>query len=289
MFTSTSLRLKQVALLATFLFFITGSLKSQHQKFNNYLLRAVDTIEKNWALRGYDINGVFTHDLSFGRNKLKAAHEPGTMCVAAQLELIVTALNIYVAETGDSSVYNYLPVKHWVSTQSKTFKDLVWVNSGSSGSAYALNTYGMGKVCDYKELTPGSFVNLNRNNRTGHAVLFISYIDSTGKELRGWSGKAKGFKYYSSQGKGPGRGGFSYRYAFFGNNCPTISNDKKRDCGVIYSEKQTLLNCGFMLHPKYWNSKQRDIAIAQMKKIHSLGENGVNPAYLEQNTIDDDN
>jgi endo-alpha-1,4-polygalactosaminidase (GH114 family) len=44
-----------------------------------------------------------------------------------------------------------------------------------------------------------------------------------------------------------------------------------------------------MLHPKYWNSKQRDIAITQMKKIHSLGENGVNPAYLEQNTIDDDN
>lgn len=281
-----SYRQKLMCLLTVFLL-VVNPLKSQDRKFNSYLLRAVDTIEKNWALRGYDIKGVFTHDLSFGKSTLKASRPAGTMCVAAQLELIVTALNIYVKETNDSSVYNYLPIRHWVSTQSKTFKDFVWVNSGSSGSAYALNAYGMGTVCGYKELTPGSFVNINRDNRTGHAVLFISYIDSLGNELTGYSKKAKGFKYYSSQGKGMGYGGFSYRYAFFGKGCPTISAGKKRDCGVIYSDRQSLMNCGYMLHPKYWNKQQRDAGIATMKKISSLGENEVNPKYVNQETIDD--
>ncbi|WP_341838870.1 hypothetical protein [Chitinophaga caseinilytica] len=262
-------------------------LNAQDRKFNSYLLRAVDTIEKNYALRGYDIKGVFTHDLPFGKNKLKASRPAVTMCVAAQLELIVTALNIYAAETGDSSVFDYLPIRHWVSTQSKTFKDFMWVNSGSYGSAYALNAYGMGGMCTYRELTPGSFVNLNRTTRTGHAVLFICYIDSLGHELTGYSKRAKGFKYYSSQGKGPGVGGYSYRYAFFGTDCPFIGNIGKRDCNVIWSDKQKMLNCGFMLHPKYWNKKARDLAIVAMKKVSSLGENDVNPAYLNQEMTDD--
>jgi hypothetical protein len=272
-----------------FTFLLTfGSISgiAQDKSFNVYLLRAVDSIEKNWALKGYNIESAFTHDLKIGRVTLKASSPSTTMCVAAQLEIIVTALNIYYQETKDSSFFNYLPTKHWTSTNAGTFKDLVWVNSGSSGTAYALSKYGMGEMRDYKSLKPGSFINLNRN-RSGHAVLFISYIDSAGNELAKYSNEVKGFKYYSSQGKGPGWGGFSYRYAFFENYCPKLSNNKKRDCGIIYSEAQTLLNCGVMLMPKYWNKQQRDLMLAAIRKIHSLGENKVNPKYLVENDIDD--
>lgn len=273
--------------LTVFFHFLSFTVRSQDQAFNSYLLKAVDVIENKWALLGYDKKGVFTHDLSFGQKTLKASYPPGTMCVAAQMEIIVTALNIYVEETRDSGVFTYLPAKHWISTQSKTFKDLVWVNSGSQGTAYALKAYGMGKICSYKELIPGSFVNINRNNHSGHAVLFISYIDKDGNELKKYSDKVKGFKYFSSQGKGIGNGGFGYRYAFFGNDCPVVEAGKKRDCGLIYSEKQSLLNCGYMLLPKYWDKKQRDAMIAEANKIHGLSENRVNAKYEIQNTTDD--
>jgi len=275
--------------LALLFFMHSGAVRAQTPKmtFNKYLLRAVDTIEKKWALRGYDIKGVFTHDLGFGDKTLKASRPAGTMCVAAQLEIIVTALNIYAAEHKDASVYSYLPLRHWVSTQSGTFKDLVWVNSGSQGTAYALRAYGMGELRRFSDLLPGSFVNLNRNNRTGHAVLFLSYIDGAGNKLDHYSDKVRGFMYYSSQGKGPGVGGFGYRYAFFSNLCPTIPKDKKRDCGLIYSDKQSLLNCGVMLDPGQWDKKQRDAQLEAIKKIHSLGENKVNSIYAVQNTTDD--
>jgi hypothetical protein len=278
----------KLSIFATFIFCLVYSTsKGQTKTFNSYLLKAVDSIEKKWSLRGYDINGVFTHDLNFGTKTLKSSRQPATMCVAAQLEIIVTAINIYVAETKDSSAYNFLPIKHWVSTNSGTFKDLVWVNSGSFGTAYALKAYGMGEMKTFKELLPGSFINLNRNNRTGHAVLFVAYIDSDGNELSKYSDKVKGFKYYSSQGKGPGFGGFGYRYAYFEKECPTLVAGKKRDCGIILSDKQKFLNCGMMLIPKYWDKQQRDLQLKEIAKIHSLGENKVNAKYLIQDTIDD--
>lgn len=236
-------------------------------------------------MRGYDKSGVFTHNIPFGRNSLKASRPPGTMCVAAQLEIMVTALNMYSAETKDTSVFTYLPVKHWRTTQARTFRDLVWVNTGSYGTAYALKAYGMGTMCSFKELLPGSFINLNKdmNNRehSGQAVLFLAYIDGAGNELSQYSARVKGFKYYFSQGKGPGVGGFGYRYAFFGDQCPNVGAGKKQDCGIIYSDTQKLLNCGYMLAPKYWNKQQRDAKLAAIKNIKSLAEDQVNPKCLK--------
>jgi hypothetical protein len=280
---------KSILLLSVFFCLVCTTVKSQSSKanFNIYLIRAADTIQKHWALRGYDINGVFTHDMSFGRKTLKASKPALTMCVAAQLEIIITALNIYAKETKDASVYDYLPVKHWVSTETGTLKDLIWVNSGSQGTAYALQAYGMGTLCRFDQLLPGSFVNINRNNRTGHAVLFLSYIDGAGNELKVYSDKVKGFKYFSSQGKGPGVGGFGYRYAFFEPLHPTLPAGKKRDCGIIFSNKQSLLNCGMMLFPSQWNKQQRDAKLAEIRNFHSLTEDTVNPKYAVQNTTDD--
>jgi len=276
----------KLAFVIIFTLNITASI-AQTKAFNEYLLKAVAEVEKNWALKGYDINSAYTHNLSLGKLVLKASNPSYTMCVAAQFELIITALNIYVRETKDSSVYTFLNSTQWVSTTPGTFKDLVWVNTGSYGTAYALDKFGMGKIVPFKDLKPGSFVNINRKNNTGHAVLFLAYINEKGEELPTYSSAVKGFKYYSSQGKGIGVGGFGYRYAFFDAACPVIESTKKRDCGIMFSENQSTLNCGYMLMPAFWNKKVKDSIINKYKANEALPENPVKKSYEVQNTTDD--
>lgn len=258
--------------------------------FNEYLLKAVEKIDKEWSKLGYK-NKAYTHDLTLGSIKFKATNAPYTMCVAAQMEIIVTALNIYCNETGDISPYNYLSNKQWTSLKTGTFKDLVWVNSGSKGTADALEKFGMGKIVPFEELTPGSFINLNRTTKSGHATLFIGYLDKNGNILTKYSKKVVGFKYYSSQGK-KDNGGFDYRYAFFDGFCPSLSDGKRRDCKIIRSKNQKYLNTGLMFLPQYWNAKSRDKIINKAFKRNSLSkskdkENGMNPRYMNQVTIDD--
>src|ERR1700719_3148711 len=64
-------------------------------KLNSYVLRAIDTVELKYAGLGYD-QQAFTHDLPFGKDAvLPASKKPVTMCVAAQMEVLVEALNLY--------------------------------------------------------------------------------------------------------------------------------------------------------------------------------------------------
>jgi hypothetical protein len=253
--------------------------------FNAYLLRAVQEIQSKWALKGYDIKAAYTHDLRLGEILFKATNPPLTMCVAAQMEIMVTALKIYADETGDKSCQTFLPSSQWTSLQAGTFKDLVWVNSGSKGTADALEKFGMGKIVPFTELKPGAFINLNRKSGTGHAVLFLSYLDGKGESVETYSSKVAGFKYYSSQGKGTGSG-FDYRYAFFEGNCPVLEPTKRRDCHVIRSENQKFLNTGMMFTPTNWRTELRD---THFEQVFPLEEHDVNPAYREQITTDDVN
>lgn len=252
--------------------------------FNTYLLRAVDEVYENWPLKGY-ASAAFTHDLTLGHLTFKATGAPYTMCVAAQMELIVTALNIYLKEGGDKAFLDFLPPHQWLTLMSGTFKDLVWVNSGSNGTASALLKFGMGEEAPFNELKPGCFINLNRVNKSGHAVLFLSYLDAAGNELADYSDAVVGFKYFSSQGKKV-EGGFDYRYAFFDGISPVLGGGKKRDLGVMRSAKQKYLNCGFMYTPTQWDAARRDEASNGLIP-KAFGENDVNPAYLDQETIDD--
>ena len=229
-----------------------------------------------------------SEDLTIGSIKLLATNRPYTMCVAAQMEIIVTAINIYVAETEDQKPLTYLPENEWKKLNGSSFKSMVWLAEGSNsnGTADALETYGMGKVVNFDELTPGGFINLNRTNGTGHAVLFISYIDKHGYQIDEYNNSVAGFKYYSSQGK-KSDGGFDYRLAFFGDVCPQVPDAVKRDCGVIYSDKQKLLNTGVMFMPNEWN-QEKAILFQSIEKIEKdLSEDYINPKYLDQTTTDE--
>ena len=116
----------------------------------------------------------------------------------------------------------------------------------------ALRNFNMGGNIPFEELEPGSFININRNTGTGHAVVFLSFIDIDGTEYTEYNEDVIGFRYFSSQGTSEvGSGGFDYRYAIF-EDYGSPEMPYKRDINIIYSTDQHLLNTGVMFMPMYW-------------------------------------
>lgn len=224
--------------------------------FNPYVLKAVTYLKANYGLQGYDINSILTHDIQYGSyGVLKARHAPLTMCVAAVMEVILTSYDLYAKETGDYTIYDYLPKKSFEGLGVTDIKGHIWVNHAfkADGTADALANFGMGVKVPFESLKPGSFVNINRTTKTGHAVVFLNFINAKGEEQAQYNDTVVGFRYFSSQGRATaGDGGFDYRYAVFSKfGCPD-NMPGKRDCNVIYSANQTYLNTGMMMSPKYW-------------------------------------
>lgn len=224
------------------------------ETFNGYLLKAVKELYQNYGKLGY-ADVALTHDLAYGSHgTIKAMKPPRTMCVAAVMEIIVTAMQIYARETKDATVFDFLPIKSFQSLSSPHIRAHLWVNYtiNSRGSADAVRHFGMGMTVPFKELTPGSLINLNRTTKTGHAVVFLAFIDKSGKEYSSWNPAVVGFKYFSSQGGyDAGKGGLDYRYAIFSQHgAPPMPY--KRDLNVIDSEDQKYLNTGVMYAPALW-------------------------------------
>lgn len=227
---------------------------SASETFNAYILKAVAQIDATYKLLGYDA-AALTHDISYGsKGTIKATKPPRTMCVAAVMEVILTAMQIYAQETGDNTVFDFLPLSSWQTLSSSAIRGHLWVNPAfnAGGSADALRHFGMGMTVPFEELAPGSLINLNRQNGTGHAVIFLAFIDITGNESSSWHSDVVGFKYYSSQGGyDAGSGGFDERYAVFSQHgSPTMPY--KRDTGVLDSDDQRLLNTGVLYAPSRW-------------------------------------
>ncbi len=220
--------------------------------FNDYMLKAVAWLEKNWARKGYG-SSAYTHDLKYGSNDKvsKGSLAPLTMCVAAVAETILVAMDLYEQETGDSTVWDFLPRKSWSSQNNTSIKGHIWCDGkiNSYGTADAVSSFGMGTHVDFKDLTPGGVINLNRT-KTGHAVVFLAFLDKNCKETAVYSDDVIGFKYYSSQGSST-NGGFDYRYAHFydtsfAKSCPGTTDS------CYAQSSQTILNSGVIYHPKYW-------------------------------------
>ena len=258
-----------------------GNLK---HSFNAYVLKAVDYLTKNHGLLGYNIDSENTHTYSYGKyGQLTPSGGGKTMCVAGVLETIVTAFNIYQAETGDNSVFEFLPFDSWKVIRDDTIKAHIWVdeqNLHSYGTADAIAKFGIGEHVAFSNLEPGSFININRETGSGHAVVFLNFIDKAGNEVTNYDSSVAGFRYFGSQGKSAkGEGGFDYRWAFFSKDgCPDIPY--KRDCNVIYSENQTLLNTGSLLMPKEWHRNSTEYRFEKAAGFHD-------PKKFNGLTVDD--
>jgi hypothetical protein len=230
-------------------------------------LRSIDLLYRSHRGLGYDINSAFTHDLDYSRPaEIKARpNPPATMCVAAVSEVIIAALKLYVDETPDRSVFDKLPAESWMKGRPRDLRPYIFVYDtvDSNGTADALRHFGMGETRPFQLLVPGDFINFNRENGTGHAVVFLGFLNASGQiEPQYDPGTVVGFKYFSAQGKNSPSAGLGYRWAYFANKCPAFSPDKPRDCGVIWSNNQRLLNTGYMLHPSQWST---EVALRSLK------------------------
>lgn len=257
--------------------------------FNHYMLAAVDEIAANWGLLGY-ASAALTHDLTYGtKGTVSASAPPRTMCVAAVMEVILTAMQIYARETGDQAVWDFLPLKSWQSLSTSNIRAHIWVNPDieAGGTADATRHFGMGMTVPFEELTPGSVINLNRTTGTGHAVVFLAFLDLAGKEYTTWSSNVVGFKYFSSQGGyDAGAGGFDYRWAVFSQyGTPTMPG--KRDANIIDSDDQKYLNTGIVYAPSRWLLTSWSDPSAP-RSLEPEGESVFDPVKFDGRTLDDD-
>jgi hypothetical protein len=222
--------------------------------FNDFILAAVDYLWARHRLLGYD-SAVLTHDVPYGGyGFIPASGGAKTMCVAAAMEVMLTAMTIWAEDRGDQTVFDFLPKQSWETLASSHIKAHIWVNHSldSYGTADALVHFGMGTHVPFAELEPGAFINLNRTTGTGHAVVFLAFIDVVGTEYAVWNPDVIGFKYFSSQGGlAVGAGGLDFRYAVFEEHGDPVMPGK-RDLHVIYSENPHLLNTGTMWAPDHW-------------------------------------
>ncbi len=224
---------------------------------NAMVMESVAYLYDNYGLLGWG-NAVLTHDIIYGPYGTIPATEGGkTMNVAAMMEVILTVMQRYASETGNDEVFDYLPIESWRNLSNDCIKAHIWTNPilDSYGTVDALCHFGMGEIVPFEELTPGSFINFNRTTSTGHAVVFLAFIDGDGTEYAAYPDGVTviGFKYFSSQG-GPavGEGGLDYRYAIFDGYGPPSGLPHGTDIHVIYSTDRQIMNTGRMLHPSRW-------------------------------------
>ena len=260
--------------------------------FNYYVLEAVDYLYANYKLLGY-ASANLTHDIEYGDSDINEEGHYGTitrsggartMCVSAQMEVVLTAMQLYAEETGDYSVYDYLPLNSWTKQDRYHIKGHIWVNHNySSGTAQALENFGMGEMMPFEELKSGSFIGLNRTSGTGHATTFLAFLDEAGNEYEEYPTNSNiqiiGFKYFSSQGRyDVGKGGFDYRWAIFSTyDTPSFCASRKCDTGIIKSTNIQYLNTGMMWNPEHWDSSAQYYpgnkkAIIRNNKIKKEGD-----------------
>ncbi|MGB0591517.1 MAG: thrombospondin type 3 repeat-containing protein [Myxococcota bacterium] len=252
--------------------------------FNPYILAAVDYLYANYGLLGYD-SAALTHDLAYGDyGTIYRSGGAKTMCVAGMLEVIVQAMTLYAEDTGDWSVFDYLPLSSWKSLHSQNIKAHIWVNHalGTWGTPDALVNFEMGEILPFEDLQPGAFLNLNRVSGTGHAVVFVAFIDANGDEYAAHHEGVVGFKYFSAQGGfDVGAGGLDYRYGVF-DNYGKPEMPYKRDSGIIQTDNQHYLNTGAMLMPEYWGD------VAGLPDWSAAEDSDFNADFFDGDTGEDD-
>ena len=235
---------------------VTGS-PAAAGDFNVYVKDAVTYLSKNYARGGYDIRAAFTHPIPYAAGQIlptsSNAPPAPSMCVAGVAEVILTAINLYVEKTHDLTPYRKAPLSLWTRGNALSLRANLFMYAGtnSHGTGNTLKRFGMGKELGFDSLQAYDFINLNRTTRSGHAVVFLGYIDALGEDLPNAAG-AMGFKYFSLQGKGKPDAGFGYRWAFFEGSCPTLSGGRIRDCHVIRSSNPVLFNAGRLNAPGEW-------------------------------------
>ncbi|MFJ1211408.1 hypothetical protein [Burkholderia pyrrocinia] len=272
--------------LSGYLPYSTALAQTPSGSMRPYVLETVKMLYDTRKLGGYDIHRRFTQDLNYGDYCCVKATRPlaggtpyKTMCVAAVVETMVEAVNLYARKTGDRAFQSKFPSSRIDNGTRTSLIPNVFKYAGtdSPGTGYALALLGLGRELPFEQLQPGDFVTFNRNGGTGHAVVFLGYLASDHSSPTSvFSGDVVGFRYFSAQGQNRPDGGFGYRNAYFMKKCP-VPRGKDDDCNVIgvsikpdgtVSQSRRLFNAGEMFIPNQWNT---DVALEKLRQTVAKG------------------
>lgn len=258
--------------------YVSDAKAGEKHSFNYFIMKAIYDRAAKRDGRGYSLQKSYSQDLEYpgSAEGVKRFHYdkatekwvfPGgtgeTMCVAAVAEVIIEALNIYVKESGDTSVAERMPADHWgARAKAKHIRQHIWEYSGlgSKGAGHALSRFDIGTEKRFSELVPGDTLKFNRNSAPGHSTIFVAYLDKSGAVQESYSSKAKGFLYFSAHGGGfnlsnEASTGLGFKREFFAGSCPSDSEKQKGRCNVIGPSGEWGPNLGQMYHPKSWGAE----------------------------------
>jgi hypothetical protein len=257
---------------------VEGTKPSSDRKhdFNKYVLKAVDQLYAKYKAEGYEHGAYFTHDLDYSaHDEIKASKKkPKTMCVAAVAEVMITAIHLYADEQHDTSVYTKLPAHSWSGTSARDIRPYIFQlpHVRSNGPPDALEQFGLGELVPFQDLQPGDFIGFNRKGGSGHAVVFLAFIDASGDDVPKYDAeRVVGFKFFSSQGAHDKDGGLGYRWGYFAGHCPKKKNPARhQDCTIDRSDNQKVLNTGYMFAPSEWKARiELTPKAVETQKVHT--------------------
>lgn len=185
-----------------------------YDHLNRYVLDVVASYDYSSGNYPYLLNNDFqnysgvTEDLYYKGELLLKGHPSGksySHCTGITFEVFFKAMQRRNKDYG-------LPVDDFNGMTKEELFDfaLTWyVAKGpkaQSNLAVAIEKYGLGeRIWDLEDVAPGDFIDLSRENNTGHAVVFIDWI-------RDKDGRIIGLKHWSSQ---QSTNGISHKIEYF--------------------------------------------------------------------------
>jgi len=215
-----------------------------------------------------------------------------------------------------NSPYNMLPAAGWRRSDVKSIRPFIFVQGSEQnilgrglyetprgktkkgniviayarGTGQALATFEIREELPFSALKPGDFVNFNRDSPgtdgkrhySGHAVVFLNFIDKDNHYTEVYSADVIGFEYFSAQGMAtkdhpaPPDAGFARRDAYFGAyNGPTVSHSRDRylvrpkDDHSTAATSLLQLSGGRMWSPSRWNVSKGLAAIERLVRVNT--------------------
>lgn len=199
---------------------------------NNYVLDVI----KTYTIGDYpyllnndfqNYNGV-TEDLYYGGELMLKANPNGdksSHCTGISFEVFFKAMQKRNKDFGiDINNFNDM------SNEQLHEFILTWYvalgTKSESNLAVAIERYGLGsRITNMEDLRPGDFIDLSRDNNSGHAVIFINWIREGNKII--------GLRHWSSQGS---TNGISYKEEYFnikGSNGQKYGNVRMDNLNMV--------------------------------------------------------
>jgi hypothetical protein len=178
----------------------------EEASLNPYVLHVIEAYPKDGSYpyrcikeKEYDLYNGVSQDLIYKGRVVAKAHPDSSRCsycCGMTFEVFVRAMKERNIQKGiDPDDFNGM-----------SFYDLfnllqLWYIEGKGDSPRkGIVAYGLGeRIDDWEEAKAGDFMDLSRNNRSGHSVIFINW-------MRDDDGKITGLKYFSSNSSGVGYG-----------------------------------------------------------------------------------